>query len=316
MIGNPEMLGHVEIDPADWECWTIFKALCLHMADYKRRCGFQRAVIGLSGGIDSAVVAVIAREVFGSENVMGIAMPSPYSSEGSVADARALAENLKIGFQIKNITETYEAVKRLFLSGGKPEFASSLTDENIQPRARGMILMAHSNEFDPCLLLTTGNKSEIAIGYCTIYGDMCGGLAVISDLWKSQVYKLAAFINRYFDVIPPDTITKPASAELKPDQKDTDSLPPYEVLDPLLRLIVEQEMSPVQVFATGWFKARQGLGADQIDSGTVNAMYRKYRTAEYKRQQMPPGPKLQQRSFGSGRRMPIAMKLTTVGNIP
>lgn len=309
----PPMMAGIKVDDSDFEMWTVYKSLFLHMTDYKRRCGFKKAVLGLSGGIDSAVVAVVAADVFGSENVTGIGMPSPYSSEGSVSDAKKLAQNLNIVFQVKKITEPYEAIKRLFLSGGKQKFDNEVTDENIQPRVRGMILMAHSNEFDPCLLLTTGNKSEITVGYCTIYGDMCGGLAVISDLWKTEVYKLARFMNKYFeDVIPVDTIEKPASAELRPDQKDTDSLPPYEVLDPLLRLFVEQELSPIQVFASSWFKEQQGLRRDQIDSSTVNAIYRKYRIAEYKRQQMPPGPKIQRRSFGSGRRMPIAMKLTTV----
>lgn len=311
-IVHSKFLGE-NFKPEDFEMWTVYKALFLHMTDYKRRCGFKRAVIGLSGGIDSAVVAVVAAHVFGSENVTGIAMPSPYSSEGSVTDAKALADNLKIRFQVKHITATYESVKELFLTGGKQTFDSSLTDENIQPRVRGMILMTHSNEYDPCLLLTTGNKSEITVGYCTIYGDMCGGLAVISDLWKTEVYELARFMNKYFeDVIPVDTITKPASAELRPDQKDTDSLPPYEVLDPLLKMFVEQEMTPMTVFASKWFEDHGGLGDGKIDSGQVNMMYRKYRNSEYKRQQMPPGAKLQRRSFGAGRRMPIAMKLTTV----
>lgn len=304
---------HNYVDPEDHKMWTVYKALFLHMSDYKRRCGFKKAVLGLSGGIDSAVVAVIAAHVFGSENVTGIGMPSPYSSEGSVNDAEILANRLKIKFEIKKITKSYEAIKDLFLSGGKQKFDKPVTDENIQPRVRGMILMAHSNEYDPCLLLTTGNKSEITVGYCTIYGDMCGGLAVISDLWKTQVYELARFMNKYFDKpIPIDTIEKPASAELRSDQKDTDSLPPYDILDPLLRMFVEQEMSPTQVFATGWFEKHGGLGNNKIDSGEVRMMFRKYRTAEYKRLQMPPGAKLQQRSFGSGRRMPIAMKLTRV----
>lgn len=310
---DPLMLADVKVDAEDEEMWTIYKALFLHMSDYKRRCGFQKAALGLSGGIDSAVVAVIAAHVFGSENVTGISMPSPYSSEGSVDDARALADNLNIRFEVKIITEPYESIKRLFLSGGMQKFSNPVTDENIQPRVRGMILMAHSNDHDPCLVLTTGNKSEITVGYCTIYGDMCGGLAVISDLWKLQVYELARFINKYFvpvdhgnHLIPDDTITKPASAELRPDQKDTDSLPPYEVLDPLLQFFVEHEMTPQEIFESqGW-----AMLTPAIDSRTVNAMYRKYRNSEYKRQQMPPGPKLQRRSFGSGRRMPIAMKLT------
>ena len=312
---------------ADFEMWTIYKALFLHMSDYKRRCGFERAVLGLSGGIDSAVVAVIAAHVFGSENVTGVAMPSPHSSEGSVSDAEVLATNLKIRFEVKEITETYEAVQKLFLSGGKQQFGNPIADENIQPRARGMILMAYSNEHDPCLLLTTGNKSEITVGYCTIYGDMCGGLAVISDIWKTQVYQMAQFLNKYFDEpIPEDTITKPPSAELRPDQQDTDSLPPYDVLDPLLRLFVEQEMTAEQVIAEGqwvevhraWFKETGQVHrawfkeTGQVHSEVAREMYRKYRDAEYKRQQMAVGPKLSVRGYGSGRRMPIAMKLTTV----
>ena len=300
------------VDEADFEMWTIYKALFLHMSDYKRRCGFKRAVLGLSGGIDSAVVAVIAAHVFGSENVTGIGMPSPYSSEGSVDDAASLADNLKIRFETKRITEVYERVKALFLSGGKQNFDNPLTDENIQPRARAMILLAHSNEYDPCLLLTTGNKSENTVGYCTINGDMCGGLAVISDLWKTQVYALANFLNKYFgDPIPEDTITKPASAELKPDQQDTDSLPPYEILDPLLQMFVEQEMSPAEVMQTDWFRTQcQSPSQNQTVAAMVQEMYHKYRTSEYKRQQMPCGPKLSRRAFTSGRRMPVACKIT------
>lgn len=301
-----------EIDAADFEMASMYRALCLHVSDYKRRCGFKRAVLGLSGGIDSAVVAVVAADVFGSENVTGLGLPSKYSSDGSIKDARELADALKIGFDVKSIKEAHEAIRRLFLSGGKQKFDSSLTDENIQPRVRGMILMAHSNEYDPCLLLTTGNKSEITIGYCTIYGDMCGGLAVISDVWKTQVYDLARFINKYRgECIPVDTIDKPPSAELREDQQDTDSLPPYSVLDPLLQMFVEDEMTVDEVLASPWFK-NQPATMDQVDSGTVRSMYRKYRIAEYKRMQMPPGAKIQKRSFGSGRRMPIAMKLTTV----
>lgn len=319
LVSHPTVSSGRHVADADFEMWTIYKALFLHMADYKRRCGFKKAVLGLSGGIDSAVVAVIAAHVFGSENVTGIGMPSPYSSEGSVVDAETLAMNLNISFELKKITEAYESIRNLFLTGGKQQFDNSVTDENIQPRVRGMILMAYSNEYDPCLLLTTGNKSEIAIGYCTIYGDMCGGLAVISDLWKTQVYRLARFINKYFgEPIPEGTISKPASAELKPNQQDTDSLPPYDLLDPLLRLLVEEEMSPMEIMQTQWFKTHipgmdsGSVGKQHITTGIIKEMYRKYRIAEYKRQQMPPGPKIQRRSFGSGRRMPIAMKLTTV----
>ncbi len=304
------------VDDADFEMWTFYKALFLHMSDYKRRCGFEKAVLGLSGGIDSAVVAVIAAHVFGSENVMGMTMPSPYSSEGSVKDAEQLATNLGIRFEIKKITEAYEVVKNLFLSGGKQQFDHPVTDENIQPRVRALLLMTYSNEHDPCLLLTTGNKSEITVGYCTIYGDMCGGLAVISDLWKLQVYALARFLNKYFgDPIPEDTITKPASAELKPDQQDTDSLPPYEILDPLLQLFVEQEMTVEQAIGEQWAEDHKAwfVKTKQTPAAVARSMFRKYRNSEFKRRQMPVGPKLAAyRSFGSGRRMPIAMKLTRV----
>lgn len=320
LIDQP-MLGAMKVDPEDFEMWTIYKALFLHMSDYKRRAlqgipgGFKTAVLGLSGGIDSAVVAVIAAHVFGSENVMGIGMPSQYSSEGSVSDAEVLAMSLKMRFELKPINGPYEAIKKLFLSGGRQEFNNPVTDENIQPRNRGTILMAHSNDNAPCLVITTGNKSEITVGYCTLYGDMCGGLGVLSDVWKTQVYRLARFMNKYFcEPIPEDTITKPASAELRPDQKDTDSLPPYEVLDSLLRLFVEREMSVEQVLGERWAEDHKAWfkKAGEVPSEVVRKMHRLYILAEYKRQQMPPGPKIQRRSFGSGRRMPIAMNLTRV----
>ena len=262
---------------------------------------------------------MIAAHVFGSENVMGIAMPSPYSSEGSVADARKLAHNLKIGFQVKDITKVYNAIKKLFLFGGMPEFSNPVTDENIQPRVRADILGVYSNDNDPCLWLTTGNKSEMTVGYCTIYGDMCGGLGVISDVWKLDIYRLAKFFNMYFDdPIPEDTVSKPASAELRKDQKDIDTLPPYEILDPLLRMFVEKEMTPMDVFASQWFKTHipgmdsGRVGPNHVTSAIVNVMYRLYRNAEYKRQQMPVGCKLSKRSYGSGRRMPIACKITSL----
>ncbi len=297
----PLLDAALEGDPvqsSDFEMWTIYKALFMHMTDYKRRCGFKRVVLGLSGGIDSAVVAVVAAKVFGPSNVTGIAMPSPYSSEGSIEDARTLAEALRINFEVKSITDVYHASKNLFLTGGKQAFSRDVTDENLQPRLRGLILMAHSNEYDPCLLLTTGNKSEISVGYFTVGGDSLGGLAVISDLWKTQVYQLANFMNVYLKgPIPEATINKPPSAELKPDQEDTDSLPPYDVLDPMLKMFVEEGKSIIEV----------KLAFPDVD---VVRVFRMHINSEFKRGQLCIGPKLSVRAYGAGRRMPVACKRT------
>ena len=294
-------IGNSLLDEDDYDMWTIYKALCLHLKDYCRRTGFQTVVFGSSGGIDSAVVGAIAAHALGSANVSSITMPSPYSSEGSWKDSKKLADNLKIYFDKMDISELYNQVRSMFLSGGKQKFETPVADENIQPRLRAILLMTFSNEFN-ALLLTTGNKSEIAVGYCTIYGDTCGGLSVISDLWKTQVYELARFINKYFDSpIPEDIVTKPPSAELRPDQKDTDSLPDYDELDPMLRALVEEEKSPYSI--------AESLG---VEFSAVQRVYNLYRNSEYKRQQMPPGPKVQERSFGSGRRIPIAKKMSHV----
>ena len=226
------------------ECERTWKALVLGTRDYVRKCGFKRALLGLSGGIDSALVAAIAVEALGAENVQGIGMPSEFSSAGSVSDAELLARNLGIAFRVVPVRAIYDS----FTGALEPFFAGTafgLAEENIQPRARGTLLMAVSNKTG-ALVLTTGNKSEMAVGYCTLYGDMVGALAVIGDLYKTEVYALSRWLNEVHygrEVIPEDTLTKPPSAELRPDQKDTDSLPQYELLDPILRAYVEQYRS-------------------------------------------------------------------------
>jgi NAD+ synthetase len=258
-------------------------------------------VLGLSGGIDSAVVAVLAAHALGPENVVGVAMPTQFSSPGSVADARALAQNLGIKFLEIPITKTFELFKQQFsdIFRGLPE---DVTEENMQPRLRAMTLMALSNKFGH-LLLSTGNKSELAVGYCTIYGDMAGGLAVISDVPKTMVYELAKWINSDYakrkakgEIIPASTITKPPSAELKPNQVDQDTLPPYEILDEILRLYVEENLSRRDIVAKGF------------DENTVSWVARRVDLNEYKREQAAPGLKVTSRAFGVGRRMPIAQK--------
>src|SRR5947207_10697144 len=228
----------------------LFAALSLGVRDYFRKCNFHSAVIGLSGGVDSAVTAVIAMDALGAENVTGVSMPSSYSSRGSIDDARALARNLGIKFFEIPITDAFRDFKAQFkeIFKGLPE---NETEENMQPRLRAMTLMALSNKFGH-LLLTTGNKSELAVGYCTLYVDMAGGLAVISDVPKTMVYELARCINRKQEVIPKSTIEKPPSAELKPDQKDQDFLPPYEILDQILHLYVEENLSARDIVARGF----------------------------------------------------------------
>jgi len=272
----------------------LFRALSLGLRDYVVKCGFQSVVLGLSGGIDSAVTAALAAHALGPKNVLGVAMPSKFSSDHSVNDARALAKNLEIGFEILPIQEPVDSI-RGFL---KPIFkgrAEDATEENIQSRMRGLILMAISNKLG-ALLLTTGNKSELATGYCTLYGDMCGGLAVISDVPKMLVYELAKFINRDRELIPENSILKPPSAELKPNQTDQDTLPPYDVLDRILKAYVE-DRRPIQEI-TGNGMARE-LVADLV---------RKIDRNEYKRRQAAPGLKVTSTAFGIGRRMPIAQK--------
>jgi len=272
----------------------LHAALCLGIRDYLRKCGFKSAVLGLSGGIDSAVVACLATSALGPEHVLGVTMPTRYSSLGSVEDSRILARNLGIRFLEIPIQQSFDAVHAQF----KDIFASlpeDTTEENIQPRLRGLTLMALSNKFGH-LVLSTGNKSELAVGYCTLYGDMCGGLAVISDVPKTTVYRLAQWINREREIIPSDTITKPPSAELKPDQRDQDTLPPYEILDPILQLYVEEQLSTAEIVARGF------------DEKTVRWVVRRVDLNEYKRAQAVPGLKITSRAFGLGRRMPVAQR--------
>jgi NAD+ synthase (glutamine-hydrolysing) len=272
----------------------LFAALSLGVRDYFCKCNFHSAVIGLSGGVDSAVTAVIAVDALGAENVTGVSMPSPYSSRGSIDDARSLAQNLRIKFFEIPITDAFRDFKAQFkeVFKGLPE---NETEENMQPRLRAMTLMALSNKFGH-LLLTTGNKSELAVGYCTIYGDMAGGLAVISDVPKTMVYELACWINRKREIIPTSTIEKAPSAELKPNQKDQDTLPPYEILDQILQLYVEENLSARDIIARGF------------DEKTVRWVQRRVDLNEYKREQAAPGLKVTSRAFGMGRKMPIAQR--------
>jgi NAD+ synthase (glutamine-hydrolysing) len=278
------------------ECDAAYDALVLGTRDYIHKCGFRRVLIGLSGGIDSSLTAAIAVDAVGRENVRGIAMPGPYSSEHSVADARAMADNFGIAFDIVPITPGYDEMLRVLapvFRDAKPD----VTEENIQSRLRGVTLMALSNKFN-ALVLTTGNKSELAVGYCTLYGDMCGGLAVISDVPKTLVYSLARVANRrHGNAIPESVFAKPPSAELRPDQKDSDSLPPYDVLDAILRLYVE-ELRSVKDIA-----AELSLPLELVRDVAI-----KVDRNEYKRQQAAPGLKLTSKAFGIGRRFPIAQR--------
>ncbi|PYL04539.1 MAG: NAD+ synthase [Verrucomicrobia bacterium] len=272
----------------------IFAALSLGLRDYCRKCNFRSAVLGLSGGIDSAVTAAIAADALGAENVTGVSMPSPYSSRGSIDDAHAMARNLGIKFLEVPITDAFAVFKSQFkeVFKGLPE---NETEENMQPRLRAMTLMALSNKFGH-LVLSTGNKSELAVGYCTLYGDMAGGLAVISDVPKTIVYELARWINRAREIIPRSTIDKAPSAELKSNQKDQDTLPPYEILDQILEFYVEENLSARDIIARGF------------DEKTVRWVQRRVDLNEYKREQAAPGIKVTSRAFGLGRKMPIAQR--------
>jgi NAD+ synthase/NAD+ synthase (glutamine-hydrolysing) len=274
---------------------SAYAALVLGTRDYVHKCGFQRAVLGLSGGIDSAITACIAVDALGRENVIGVGMPGPYSSPGSIADSAALAKNLGIPYELVPIGDIFDAYRKSL----KTMFAGreqDVTEENIQARIRGSLLMAVSNKFG-ALLLTTGNKSEIGVGYCTLYGDMCGGLAVISDVPKTLVYRLARYVNSRSPIIPGSTIEKAPSAELRPDQKDSDSLPPYEVLDTILEDYVEDNRSPDAIAAPRGY-----------DPDLVRRVVHMVDKSEYKRQQAAPGLKISEKAFGFGRRYPIAAK--------
>ena len=277
---------------------SAYSALVLGTRDYIQKCAFQKAIVGLSGGIDSALTAAIAAEAVGAENVIGVGMPGPYSSPGSIEDARILATNLGIRFELLSINPAYEAYRQILsdVFAGLPQ---DVTEENIQARARGALLMALSNKFG-AIVLSTGNKSELGVGYCTLYGDMVGGLAVISDVPKTLVYRLSAYVNSRRPVIPRATLEKPPSAELRPDQKDSDSLPPYEVLDAILEDYIEDSHSAEQIAADRKF-----------DIQLVKRVIRLVDRAEYKRQQAAPGLKISPKAFGYGRRVPIAAKFET-----
>jgi NAD+ synthase (glutamine-hydrolysing) len=274
---------------------SAYAALVLGTRDYIHKCGFGKAIIGLSGGIDSALTAAIAADAIGAENVIGVGMPGPYSSQGSIDDARALAQNLGIRFELLSINAAYEAYRET-LKGVFSGLKEDVTEENLQARARGALLMALSNKFG-AIVLSTGNKSELGVGYCTLYGDMVGGLAVISDVPKTLVYRLSEYVNSRRVLIPQATLEKAPSAELRPDQKDSDSLPPYEVLDAVLEDYVEDSHSADRI------------AADRgVDIETVKRVIRMVDRAEYKRQQAAPGLKISPKAFGYGRRFPIAAK--------
>jgi NAD+ synthase (glutamine-hydrolysing) len=274
---------------------SVYAALVLGTRDYMRKCGFQKSIIGLSGGIDSALTAVIAADAVGPENVIGVGMPGPYSSPGSIDDARMLAKNLGIRFELLSINQVVDAYRQTLqeVFAGRKE---DVTEENIQSRARGTLLMALSNKFG-AIVLSTGNKSELGVGYCTLYGDMVGGLAVISDVPKTLVYRLSHYVNSRRPAIPPATLEKPPSAELRPNQKDSDSLPPYEILDAVLEDYVEDAHSAERIAADRGF-----------DIEVVRRVVRLVDRAEYKRQQAAPGIKISPKAFGYGRRFPIAAK--------
>jgi NAD+ synthase (glutamine-hydrolysing) len=300
-VGQCPTLSMYESDDAE-----IFAALVLGVRDYVQKCRFRQVVIGLSGGIDSALVAAIAAEAIGKENVLGVLMPSPYSSAHSITDAIALADNLGISTQTIPIQPMMEAFDQS-LSALFADRNSDVTEENLQSRIRGSLLMAISNKFGH-LLLSTGNKSEVSVGYCTLYGDMNGGLSAIADVPKTRVFSICEWLNRtnshlsikqrISEVIPVNIITKPPSAELKPDQLDQDSLPPYDILDDILQKLIHQHLSASEIIATGH------------DQAIVDRVVRLVKIAEFKRRQAAPGLKITDRAFGSGWRMPIASKVT------
>ena len=291
---SPKPAVRMEFPPREE---LLFYALSLGIRDYVHKCGFKSVILGLSGGIDSALIAVIAADALGADNVLGVAMPARYSSEGSLTDAEELARNLKIRYEVLPIEPVFLAVEKQLetvFAGTKPNEA----EENIQSRLRGVTLMALSNKFG-ALVLTTGNKSEMAVGYCTLYGDMNGALAPIADVLKTDVYKISKWVNREREIIPTDSISKPPSAELRPGQKDQDSLPPYEILDAILDLYVVNNLSKAEIVARGF------------DAAVVNDVVNKINFSEYKRRQAAPGLKVSPRAFGMGRRIPVAQKFRT-----
>jgi NAD+ synthetase len=272
----------------------IFSALSLGIRDYVRKCGFKSVIVGLSGGIDSALVTVLAADALGAENVLGVSMPARYSSEGSLSDAAALAKNLGVRCEVLPIEPVFNSVEKQLekvFAGTKPNEA----EENVQSRLRGVTLMALSNKFG-ALVLTTGNKSEMAVGYCTLYGDMNGALAPLADVLKTDIYKIARWVNREKIVIPENSISKPPSAELRPNQTDQDSLPPYETLDAILDLYVVKNLGKEEIIRRGF------------DAAMVNDVLNKINFSEYKRRQAAPALKISPRAFGMGRRIPIAQK--------
>ena len=274
---------------------SAYSALVLGTRDYVRKCGFHQVIVGLSGGIDSALTAAIATDALGAENVIGVGMPGPYSSTGSIDDARSLAQNLGIRFELLCIGDIFESYKKTLAKtfAGRKE---DETEENIQSRARGTLLMALSNKFG-AIVLSTGNKSELGVGYCTLYGDMAGGLAIISDVPKTMVYRLSHYVNSRSPVIPQTSLEKPPSAELRPGQMDSDTLPPYEILDAILEDYVEESHTADQIAADRGF-----------DVSLVRRVIRMVERSEYKRQQAAPGLKISAKAFGYGRRFPIAAK--------
>lgn len=291
---DPHAPGTDDLFMPQEEIASVHDALILGLRDYMRKCGFSRALVGLSGGIDSAVTFALAARALGSDAVLGVSMPSPYSSRGSIEDSRQLAANLGAPFQVIPITGVFES----YLEALREPFAGSepnIAEENIQARIRGNILMALSNKFG-YLLLSTGNKSELAVGYCTLYGDMSGGLALISDLPKGMVYALAEYINRQGEVIPRACIEKAPSAELRPNQTDQDTLPPYLLLDRILHDYIEEGRSVREMVAAG------------LDKATVEWVVRTVDRNEYKRHQAAPGVRVTTKAFGIGRRMPIAAR--------
>jgi len=293
-VVDMELVGQADIAALPDSMEQVYDALVLGVRDYVRRNGCQQVLIGLSGGIDSAVTAAVAVEALGAENVLGVLLPSKFSSDHSISDAEALVENLgieSVTLPIAGPVEAVEAVlKDTFAAWGKAE--PDVTEENIQARSRGMLLMAISNKTGR-MLLTTGNKSEMAVGYATLYGDMAGGFAVLKDVWKTDVFALAGFINEVREVVPQNTIDKPPSAELRPDQKDSDSLPGYDELDTILKATIEDRLSVDEIAAFGF------------DTNEVKRVVGMLHTAEYKRRQSPPGVKITRRAFGRDRRYPI-----------